>query len=384
MDDFLGSVAQEDVQFSTGITRSAITGDNYMHLVVFCENTRCIADPTALVNANAGGTVKYAEVTADTYAKVTQGKVKEWLADYFAEQNNYSAFVVTFTDDLTADVDWTSTKEEDLADAFELFKHRAYFKTIVVGAESAASVTLPAAAVTLSELVGADSLLSAPILLPVTTPETPDTDPLYAALHAAEADAYMVAHSDLTRNVALYTLSMALSVLNASGLPVGNNFDFVGSTKLTPSGASGAALTVTQQTELKNRNIAYCKPIGDSTGQVIVYGAKSLNGEVIPAYWIVRYCNYRCKTAVANYIVRMNTYRNNAAYQGILSIMNSIVNMFTQNGSGRLANYAVTAPLFNALPAGGTSIIVPNAWTATYVDNVRSVQVSGSLEIMEG
>lgn len=384
MDDFLGSVAQEDVQFSTGIIRSAITGDNYMHLVVFCENTRCIADPTALVNANAGGTVKYAEVTADTYAKVTQGKVKEWLADFFAEQNSYSAYVVTFTTDLTADVDWTSTKEEELAAALDLFKHRAYFKTIVVGAESDASVTLPAAAVALAELVGADTLLSAPILLPLTTPSAPTTDPLYAALHAVEADAYMVAHSDLTRNVALYTLSMALSVLNASGSPVGNNFDFVGSTNITASGVGGAPLSVTEQGVLKGLNIAYCKPIGDSTGQVIVYGAKSLNGEVIPAYWIVRYCNYRCKTAVANYIARMNTYRNNAAYQGILSIMNSIVNMFTQNGSGRLANYAVTAPLFNALPAGGTSIIVPNAWTATYVDNVRSVQVSGSLEIMEG
>lgn len=384
MDDFLGSVAQEDVQFSTGIIRSAITGDNYMHLVVFCENTRCIADPTALVNANAGGTVKYAEVTADTYAKVTQGKVKEWLADFFAEQNSYSAYVVTFTTDLTADVDWTSTKEEELAAALDLFKHRAYFKTIVVGAESDASVTLPAAAVALAELVGADTLLSAPILLPLTTPSAPTTDPLYAALHAVEADAYMVAHSDLTRNVALYTLSMALSVLNASGSPVGNNFDFVGSTKITASGEDGAPLSVTEQEVLKGLNVAYCKPIGDSTGQVIVYGAKSLNGEVVPAYWIVRYCNYRCKTAVANYIARMNTYRNNAAYQGILSIMNSIVNMFTQNGSGRLANYAVTAPLFNALPAGGTSIIVPNAWTATYVDNVRSVQVSGSLEIMEG
>lgn len=383
-DDFFGSIAQEDVQFTTDISKTAIPGENYMKLAVFVEAARFINDAGALVNANEAGTIKYAIVTQDNYASVTKGRLASWLADYFAEQNSYPAYVVAFTPDITDDISWDSTEEDLLTEAFGLFKDKAYFKSILVGTEVATDATLIAAAVKLASLQKTDALLTSPILLPFTTVATPATDALYIALDAAELDAFMVANPGMDRNGAFYTLSVALSVLNGSGTPIGNNFDFVGVSGIAASGVDGAPLSVTIQALLKEMNVSYYKPVGDSTGNVAAYGAKSIRGELLPAFWIVRYCNYRCKAQVAGYITKMNTFRNNAAYQGILSIMSRIVELFTGTGSGRLTGYTVTAPLFTSLPESGSTITIPNAWKATYADNVRRVGVSGALEIVEG
>ena len=383
-DDFMGSVAQEDIQFLTEINRVVIPGENFMKLAVFCEEDRYIEDPAALINANAGGTIKYAIVTSDNYAQVTNGRLRTWLGDFFAEQNTYPAYVITFTADLVADTDWDTSKENLLLEAFNLFKASAAFKTILVGSTVVTNPTLPAAAVSLAELVSTDTLLSLPVLLPVTDPENILTDPIYAALDAAEQDAFLVGYTDIDRNTALYQLSISLSVLNASGTPVGSSFDFVSANGLSASGTDGAPLSVTTQTQLKSLSVSYWKPVGDGTGNVCLFGAKSIRGVTIPAEWIVRYTNYRCKMQVAGFVTRMNTFRNNNTYNGILSIMSRIVDLFTTEGSGRLSNFKVTAPSFADLPESGSTILVPNAWTAVYVDNTRKVQVSGSLTIVEG
>ena len=39
-DDFLGSIAQEDVQFVTEIVKTVNPGDNFKHLVVYTDDSQ--------------------------------------------------------------------------------------------------------------------------------------------------------------------------------------------------------------------------------------------------------------------------------------------------------------------------------------------------------
>ena len=77
----------------------------------------------------------------------------------------------------------------------------------------------------------------------------------------------------------------------------------------------------------------------------------------------------------------MNKFRNNATYQAILSLVTDTAMPFV--AFGRLADLHLTAPVFTDLPASGDAITVPNAWEATYIDNVRSTTVYGTLYLTQ-
>jgi hypothetical protein len=289
------------------------------------------------------------------------------------------AYLVTVTPDLTDVVVWDP---DVLVEAFGLLKGQAYFKTACITSPvSTVETYLPAAAVDLAELCDADPATSGPALLPfvITDPATITTDPVYAALVTAEADAYGVYYPNINHNVALLQLGIALSVINGSGTAVGNNFDYAATDSIDASGAAGAPLSVITQTLLKGLNIAYCKYVGEPNGTAIIVGAKTINGKNVAAYWLVAYCNYVNKVYTAKYITKIGVFRNDKAYQGILLIMSSTIQKFVD--AGRLTNFVVTAPAFDKLPSGTDTIIVPNAWTADFLDNVRYVQVYGQLTI---
>lgn len=377
MDYFQGSVAQEDVKFVTELVTETIIGEGLSKLMVFIEATKYVEDATAFTVVT--GDIKMAAVTKDNYALVTKGLLKNWLDDFFAEQDFATAYLVIISADLAATGDWDSA---DLIEAFGLLKGQAYFKTICVTAPVATVETyLPAAAVDLAELCDADTTTSGPIMLPLThaDPATITTDPVYAAITTAEQDAYCVYHPTATHNGALLQLGIALGIINGSGTAVGNNFDFVANDSITASGAGGTPLSIVHQELLKSLNIAYCKYVGEPTGTAIIVGAKTLLGKNVAAYWLVAYCNYVNRVLTAKYITKMGTFLNDRTYQGILLIMSSTVQKFVD--AGRLTNFVVTAPSFDKLPAGTDTIIVPNAWKADFLDNVRKVQVYGQLTI---
>ena len=385
-DDFIGSIAQEDVDFITSIITTTSPGDNYKHLAIYVEDARFIADKTVFT-AIGTSTVTMAELTASNYSTVVSGVLFTWLSDYFANGLE-SVYVICIGADIKAEADFTAT---NLTTAFNLTHQLAYFKTVLIEADDTLTthVVIPAAAAALSTLCGTDTLLSGAPLLPyeTTTPETPSSDVLYAAVSTV-GDAFFVAYQPVTVNAveihhngALVALGIALSVVNGSGTYVGNSFDMVKTSTVSASGANGTYLTVTQQTALKNANIAYFKPVGDTSGYVALRGASTIKGKIVPAYWIVAYCNYINKVRVATFISTMNTFRTAVTYAGILSIMNNTVNAFVN--TGRITGYSNTAPSFAELPTADANdtITVPNAWSATYVDNVRTVKVYGSLTI---
>ena len=134
---------------------------------------------------------------------------------------------------------------------------------------------------------------------------------------------------------------------------------------------------------MKNLNVGYFKTVGNGTGQVALVGGVSLLGKVVAAQWLVQYNDYYCEIKVAELITKMNAFKNRATYNLILTILSVQLNRFADIvGTGRLTDLLITAPVFSKLPpAAGDTIVIPNAWRATYVDNVREVQVQGTLTI---
>lgn len=387
-DDFLGSIAQEDVQFVTEIVKTVNPGDNFKHLVVYTDNSQIasgavmadVKDPAGVVVA------QYAEVTADNYKNTAQGELLVWLTDYFSAGGNESVFIVN------AQNGEASLTKATLTAAYNVTHQWGWFKTICI---EDADVTTefhldPDAASWLAELCSTDKLLSSAPLYPMSMPVTSGefTDTAYLALKAANFDAFWAYHLPakqtgggfVVHNGALVALGIALNVMNASGTYVGNSFDMVNTTAITASGIDGGALEPTVQSILKGANINYFKFVGDTTGAVALRGGKTALGDVMSAAWIVNYCNYYNKVMVANYMSRRNVFKSSATYDVILSILIKTVSRFVT--SGRLIGFALTAPAYPDLPpAANDEIVVPNAWHATYQDDLRTVKVYGTLYI---
>ena len=210
-------------------------------------------------------------------------------------------------------------------------------------------------------------------------------DLLYATLKNANADAFMSAHQDTTRNGALYSLGLAMSTLNGSGTSVGNSMDMAKSAAITSSGPEGQNLDKSIRDTLFAANVQTFKPVGDNSGNVAAKGASTLNGEIVQATWIVAYITYMTKVQVARMITVPNFLKNSSNYRRILNTLRNVILLFGETGSGRLQNIEFTAPAFESLPKGkGDQIVIPDAWKARYVDQVREVQITGALYIGEG
>ena len=274
----------------------------------------------------------------------------------------------------------TSAFIAGMNEAYGLLKAYAYHKTVCAGSDDAVN---PAIATELATLCAGDKgLLSSAPLFPFSTatPETPTSDPLYNALKNGGVDAFMSAHQDTTRNAALVSLGIALASVNGSGTPVGNNMEMTSTAMLTSSGPNGNNLSKAVRDSLAVINIQTWKPVGDNTGNVAAYGALTLLGDTYGATWIVAYITYMVKVRVAQMLTEGNFLKNAANYSRIIGVMNSILSAFAD--SGRLENVVTKAPAYIDLPeSSGDEIVVPDAWEATYISNVRKVTITGTLYI---
>ena len=433
--DFLGSVAQEDVQFTTRIVKTSRVGDNYWKVMVFVESDRFVnAEDIGWIPVPGSTKCKALTVTANDYTEHTTGVLRSWLYDLFCNGFSgdcilitcgphdagstvtvYSTDGVSFFSDPEMSVPATipegasptSTGESNkysytaapsstafiaaMEEAYGLVKAYAYHKTVcanpVLALESPFTVG-PEIAVKMADLCASDKgLLSSAPYFPFSsgTPEDLMSDPLYAALKNADKDAFLSAHQDKTRNAALYSLGLAMATLNGSGTSVGNSMDMIKSSAITSSGPNGQNLSKPIRDILYAANIQSFKPVGDNSGNVAAKGASTLKGEVVQAMWIVAYVTYMVKVAVARMITTPNFLRNASNYSDILGIMVAYLQEFGPSGSGRLENIQITAPSFGGLPAAsGDEIIIPDAWSARYVDQVRKVEITGTLYIGEG
>ena len=433
--DFLGSVAQEDVQFTTRIVKTSRVGDNYWKVMVFVESDRFVkAEDIGWIPVPGSTKCKALTVTANDYTEYTTGVLRSWLYDLFCNgfsgdcilitcgpHDAGSTVIVYSTDGVSffsapemsvpatnpEGASPTSTGESNkysytaapsstafiaaMEEAYGLVKAYAYHKTVcanpVLALESPFTVG-PEIAVKMADLCASDKgLLSSAPYFPFSsgTPEDLMSDPLYAALKNADKDAFLSAHQDKTRNAALYSLGLAMATLNGSGTSVGNSMDMIKSSAITSSGPNGQNLSKPIRDILYAANIQSFKPVGDNSGNVAAKGASTLKGEVVQAMWIVAYVTYMVKVAVARMITTPNFLKNASNYSNILGIMVAYLQEFGPSGSGRLENIQITAPSFGGLPAAsGDEIIIPDAWSARYVDQVRKVEITGTLYIGEG
>lgn len=381
--DFQYSIAQEDIDFVTDIVQSTTPGENYQNVAIYIENTRFVEDADSFV-ALGTSAFKLAILTKNNYASVVNGLLLSWLTDFFANGTSSKVYLITFITDLTSNTDWDETAVGLLGQAYDLTKTLAYWKLPLVATDADVTpVLLPEVAVDFCKINNTDlKLLSAAVPLPYTTatPATFDSDTLYKAIADEGLEAWFCAHQDATRHGGLFSLGLALSLVNMSGTPVGNSIDYVRTNLITSSGLNGEALNTSLQGVLKAANIQYFKPVGNGTGFVAAVGQKTLKGDYILANWIVNYCNYVNKVLIAEMTTVMNFMRNAQNYKKILDRMWMTVNRFVT--SGRLASLKVTAPSFGSLPeSAGDEYIVPNAWSANFIDNVRKVRVYGTLFI---
>lgn len=380
--DFLGSFAQENVQFTTKIIRTAAVGDNFWKVMVFVEDDRFVdATSTDFVTIPGSDTLKACTVTADTYASITTGLLQSWLYDLFINGFSGDCILVACGAKDTQETPTHQVFIDGMEQAYELMKAYAYHKTVCGGfgaTEDDAGMD-PSVAVKLADLCSNDyNLLSSAPYLPyyTTTPETLTSSVLYNALVTPSKihNAFMSHCPDKTRNAALYTLGVALSVTNASSTCVGNSMDVVSSTAMVSS-----SLSLSIRTMLKDAYVQTWKPVGDNTGAVAAVGANYLNGDVVQAQWIVAYITYMTKVGCAKIITKMNVLNNADTYSKCVSEMAGYLALFGTDNSGRLSPINITAPAFT--PTTGDEIVIDNAWNAVYVDQVRKVSISGALYI---
>lgn len=377
MSQFKNSIAQSNVNFPIETVITPIAGENYSRTLIFMNVANAATYLPGVITVAAGDLI---ELNSANYGELTGGKLKNWLVPFFTKATTAKVGIAVF--DTDTDNEGTVVEATaPLSAVYEAKKMYGYFKFACE--ESTGYNDLQ---VSLSNLCKADPLYS---VLWVGTDDAnvlSKTSALMTALKSAESKARVIYNSNSNINGALAQLGATLSSVNATGTPVGNSVDMVQFNTIQASGGTNADgehinLTATEKAALDDQKIGYQTWVGDGTENVSTEGSMYLNGDSVGANWVKAYIEYMCKVLTANYITRMNTFRNNDTYQAILLILTDQVRPFLE--FGRLDGFTITAPSFDKLPASGDQITVPNAWEATYIDNVRQVTVYGTLYLTQ-
>ena len=377
MSQFKNSIAQSNVNYPIETVITPIAGENYSRALIFMNVTNAATYLPGVQSAAAGDLV---ELDSSNYGSLTGGRLKNWLVPFFTKATTAKVGIAIFDTDQEGDPD-PIPATAPLDAVYEAKKMYGYFKFAI--GESAEYNDLQVA---LSNLCSADPLYST--LWVGTSDEgvLSENSALITSLNNAESKARVIYNANPDINGALAQLGATLSSVNTTGTPVGNSIDMVQFNTIGASGAAGEDgeyqnLTATQKATLDAQHIGYQTWVGDGTENVVTEGSLCLNGDSVGANWVKAYIEYMCKVTTANYMTRMNTFRNNQTYQGILLILTDQVRPFLE--FGRLSGFRLTAPTFDNLPKSGDQITVPNAWEATYIDNVREVTVYGTLYLTQ-
>ena len=382
MSEFNGSIAQVNVQFPIETVIEPIAGENFSRALIFMPLSMASTYLPGIDNAQAGMKV---ELDSSSYGSVTGGLLKTWLVPFFTSAVAAKLAVAIFDVDTTEDDGnggtTTVPATAPLADVYAAFKYYAYFKFAI--ADSADYVSLQGQ---LAQLCLADPLYSQLWVGTSDTMVLAGTSSLISTLNGVSADARVIYNPDGTINPALAQLGATLASANATGTPIGNDIDMLAFGTIKASGSldsdgNRTNLSATDKAALDEQKIGYNTWVGDGTENVVTEGSMTLKGNVIGAQWVKSYIEYVCKIKTANFITRRNKFRNNEQYQAILLILSNVVKPFLE--FGRLANFAITAPTFANLAPSADSIVVPNAWEATFIDKIRTVTVYGTLYITQ-
>jgi len=375
--DYQGSIAQKYVLFITTQVLNTIPGQNFYAVEVFIDSADAAAN---FVAAPAVDTVT--QITAQNYQSLLQGSMLSWMTGFFAVPANVTAlaYFVTFTNGGFAGSGSTSA---DLGSAYVTFDQYGYFKLVY------SSAFKKAANLQLAALCAGDSLSQFMYGSNDGTFLTGAAGTEAGWFKTAGLDVPFVYHPNALYNPALVQLGATLGIANSTGTPVGDKLDMLAIGGSFGPSMSGSMLAL-QVGYAAGSNIAFFSYVGDSTGNVAVEGGVSNNGAWVStvkaniqwqATWLVNYIDTVTAINVASFLTRTPTsgFKNNDTYQGVLNLLKVQLNRFSGT---RLLNVLILAPPFGQLPAAsGGVIVVPQAWSATYADNLRKSTVYGTLTI---
>lgn len=369
--EFNGSIAQSNVQFPIESVIEPMAGENYSRVIIFAPKSKAA---TYLSGIDSPETGTLTVLNASNFGALTGGLLKTWLVPFFEVAQAVSVGVAIYDDD-------TGATDNTVEKVYEKYKFYAYFKFGI--AENAAYTALQVA---LSNAVAADTLYSRLWIGTSDSAVLSENSPLVTALKESAGTYRIIYNPDSTINAALAQLGKSLGVANKTGTPVGNSVDMVGFSTIKASGKLNSDgkrenLSPTEKAALDRQKIGYNTYVGDGTENVVTEGSLYANGSSVGAEWVKAFITYMSKIETANYISKMNTFRNNQTYQGILLIIEKIAAGFVN--MGRLSNFSIIAPPFSELQKNGDAIVVPQAWKADFMDGTRTVTVYGTLYITQ-
>jgi hypothetical protein len=394
--DYSGSIAQNFISFATTYQVNANPGQNFNNVVLFVGSGEAVANTSTLGNyfvasgaAPAVGSLY--TVNGQNYTQTVGGPLLVWLTEFFSGNNNLSNVYIAIYDD-SATVGGTvfpSSSVTALTTQYQAYKMYGFFKYITNGTAGIPNNT--AAQLALASLCEADNTL-----LSQHWVDSNDANLLVAAsgtiAYKLKSSGYdsVVNYSANTVTCgtgvcavspSLIQLGLSLGYINSTGTAVGNSLDMLATPITGPSGSGNTSITSTQMATLASINVGYFLYIGNTTGQVALRNGKTCLGNIPAAQWVTSYIDYMSAVSAASYLAQYNRFKNNTTYQAILSILMGYLSAFVS--TGRLTGASITAPSWSTVSSlsNGQTITIPNAWSATFNDNVRNVTVNGTLFI---
>ena len=399
MNDFNGSVAQQDVSISTDVVRTATVGGN------FYENVLYVTDRFSSFGAD---TPVYPVVKKNNYEDVLKDYayfsdaekkiVKGNLASLFAYGTDLKVYIIPSTELANyklygyftyLDLEWNTTDGTVLD--YTLSEGAGTTLTNVKTAyDKAFTSFLIDMAVDPVNVKGTVTTTTAGTLAVITAYSMDATvfaRPAMVTGTAGDTNAFVDASGDpIGYSPALYQLGRTLSTINESGVPVGSSFDMtaVDFQNVMPTADTGTEILVgasaTFADYFETVRINYFKPVGNGTMQLTNFGGWTILSNCTSAEWIVAYLNFMNRVACATIITSGRALKNARTYSELLDAVK--INIAGQIRNERITDFRMTAPSFGDLPkTNGHTISIPNAWEGTYVDNVRKVKISGTLTV---
>lgn len=134
---------------------------------------------------------------------------------------------------------------------------------------------------------------------------------------------------------------------------------------------------------LDARNIGYLITVADdSTSDSMMVRAVSVTGYPVIASMMSKWVDYTTSMEIAKMLTRQSTLtdpvlRNERTYERIKGTLLRNIQVFAR--IGRISNIQLNFPTFSELPKSKTDITVTAGWTATYVDDLERVVMTGSI-----
>ena len=400
MNDFNGSVAQQDVSISTDVVKTAEVGGNYY------ENVLYVTDRFSSFGAD---TPVYPVVTKDTYEDVIADYsylsdaekkiILGNLASLFAYGQDLTVYIIpaeqVSTKKLTGyftylDLEWNTGATADDSD-YTLAASATTTLTNLGSVDKAFTHIITDMPVDPTTVKGTSTTKTAGTLALIsgtTFDITLFARPAFPTTGTAgDTNAYVDANGDpIGYSPALYQLGRTLSSVNESGTPVGSSFDMTAMEfqNVLPTADTGTEELAGAGAVFANwfeaNSINYFKLVGNGTSNVTNFGGWTVKKNCTSAEWIVAYENYMNRVACATIITSGKALKNPKTYGDLLDAVKG--NIAKMVATGRVTNFVLTAPDFDKLPkTNGHTIAIPNAWSGEYVDNVRKVRISGTLTV---